>query len=168
MSEQFTNNQFWSIIRTGKTLMLKNPMFLKLGHSSSPFMVSWKTCNLSCVATRIFSMRLLHAVAFSKKLSWFEPTNVITLKTQLHAVNARWKWLSHLSFKIFPWWNLLCYDSKDTDDVTKHEYIVCLYFDNLICTLDWSMISSPFPQAYSLSSTYSQHVSYLQPLVCEK
>jgi len=30
----------------------------------------------------------LRAVAFSKKLPWFEPTKVITLKTQLHAVNA--------------------------------------------------------------------------------
>jgi len=28
-------------------------------------------------------------VAFSEKLPWFEPTNVISLKTQLHAVNAR-------------------------------------------------------------------------------
>ena len=26
--------------------------------------------------------------AFSKKLPWFEPTKVITLKTQQHAVNA--------------------------------------------------------------------------------
>jgi len=34
-------------------------------------------------------MRLLHAVAFSKKLPWFEPTKVISLKTQPHAVNAR-------------------------------------------------------------------------------
>ncbi len=32
-------------------------------------------------------MRLLHAVAFSK-LPWFKPTNVISLKTQPHAVNA--------------------------------------------------------------------------------
>jgi len=29
----------------------------------------------------VFNVRLLHAVAFSKKLPWFEPTNVITLKT---------------------------------------------------------------------------------------
>jgi len=34
-------------------------------------------------------VRLLHAVAFSKKLPWFEQIKVITLKTQLHAVNAR-------------------------------------------------------------------------------
>ena len=27
--------------------------------------------------------------AFSKKLPWFEPTKVITLKTQQHAVNPR-------------------------------------------------------------------------------
>jgi len=48
-----------------------------------------KHLTLSCVATRVFSVRLLRAVAFSKKLPWFEPTNVISLKTQLHAVNAR-------------------------------------------------------------------------------
>jgi len=34
-------------------------------------------------------MRLLHVVAFSKKLRWLAQTKVITLKTQLHAVNAR-------------------------------------------------------------------------------
>jgi len=33
-------------------------------------------------------MHLLHAVAFSKLLPWFQPTNVITLKTQLNAENA--------------------------------------------------------------------------------
>jgi len=43
---------------------------------------------LSCVATRIFSVRLLLAVAFSKLFPRFEPTNVIALKTQLQAVNA--------------------------------------------------------------------------------
>jgi len=31
-------------------------------------------------------VRLLHAVAFSKKLRWFETTKVITLKMPMHAV----------------------------------------------------------------------------------
>jgi len=44
---------------------------------------------LSCVATRVFSVRLLHAVAFSKQLRWFEPTNEISMTTQLRAVKAR-------------------------------------------------------------------------------
>jgi len=43
---------------------------------------------LSCVATIVLRMRLLHVVAFSKKLRWLDQTKVITLKTQLHAVNA--------------------------------------------------------------------------------
>jgi len=34
-------------------------------------------------------MRLLHAVAFSKKLRWLAQTKVISLKTQLHAATAR-------------------------------------------------------------------------------
>jgi len=34
-------------------------------------------------------MRLPHAVAFSKKLPWLTQTKAITLKTQLHAANAR-------------------------------------------------------------------------------
>jgi hypothetical protein len=46
--------------------------------------------NLSCVATSVFRMRLLHVVAFSKKLRWLAQTKVITLKTQLYAVNAFW------------------------------------------------------------------------------
>jgi hypothetical protein len=46
-------------------------------------------CLLSRVATVVFNVRLLHAVVFSKQLRWLEPTKVITLKTQTHAVNAR-------------------------------------------------------------------------------
>jgi hypothetical protein len=44
---------------------------------------------LSCVATSVLRMRLLHVVAFSKKLRWLAQTKAITLKTQPHAVNAR-------------------------------------------------------------------------------
>jgi len=43
-------------------------------------------------------MLLLHAVAFSKKLPWFESTSVISLKTQPHAVNSCVKRLSQRSF----------------------------------------------------------------------
>jgi len=43
-------------------------------------------------------MRLLHVVAFSKKLRWLAQTKVTTLKTQLHAVNACVKRLSQRSF----------------------------------------------------------------------
>jgi len=43
-------------------------------------------------------MRLLRAVAFSKKLRWLTQTKVITLKTQLHAVNACIKRSSQRSF----------------------------------------------------------------------
>jgi len=42
-------------------------------------------------------VRLLRAFAFSTKLCWFEPTKVISLKMQTHAVNARLKRLSQLS-----------------------------------------------------------------------
>ena len=44
---------------------------------------------LSCVATSVSRMHLLHVVAFSKKLRWLDQTKVITLKTKLHAVNGR-------------------------------------------------------------------------------
>jgi len=44
--------------------------------------------NSSCVATSVLRMRLLHGVAFSKKLRWLAQTKVISLKAQLHAVNA--------------------------------------------------------------------------------
>jgi len=43
-------------------------------------------------------MRLLHAVAFTKKLRWLTQTKVISLKTQPHAVNACVKRSSQLSF----------------------------------------------------------------------
>ncbi len=51
-----------------------------------------------CVATSVLRMRLLHVVAFSKRSRWLAQTKVITLKTQLHAVNACWKRLSQRSF----------------------------------------------------------------------
>jgi hypothetical protein len=54
--------------------------------------------NLSCVATSVLRMRLLHVVAFSKKLRWLAQTKVITLKTEMHAVNACEKRLSQRSF----------------------------------------------------------------------
>ena len=54
-------------------------------------------------------MRFLHVVAFSKNLRWSAQTKVITLKTQLHAVNARWKRLSQRSFTFIslPWLRFL-------------------------------------------------------------
>jgi len=45
--------------------------------------------DLNCVAMSVLRMRLLHVVGFSKKLRWLAQTKLITLKTQLHAVNAR-------------------------------------------------------------------------------
>jgi len=56
---------------------------------------------LSCVVTVVLSVRLLHAVAFSKKLPWFELTYVISLKMQSHAVNACVKRSSQCSFSSF-------------------------------------------------------------------
>ena len=58
-------------------------------------------CPLSWVATVVFNVRLLHAFSFSKKLPWFKPAKVISLKTQLHAVNACVKRSSQRSFTSF-------------------------------------------------------------------
>ncbi len=55
---------------------------------------------LSCIATSVLRMRLLHVVEFSKKLRWLAQTKVITLKMQLHAINANVKQLSQLSYKL--------------------------------------------------------------------
>jgi len=49
----------------------------------------------------VFSVRFLHAVAFSMNLPWFKPINVISLKMQLHVVNACRKRLSQLSFNLY-------------------------------------------------------------------
>jgi len=43
---------------------------------------------LSCVATSVLRIHLMHVVAFLKKLRWLAQTKVISLKTHLHAVNA--------------------------------------------------------------------------------
>jgi len=56
----------------------------------------WTT--LSWVAKVVFNMRLLHVFALSKWLPWLARASAITLKTQQHAVNARWKRLSQLSW----------------------------------------------------------------------
>ena len=49
---------------------------------------------------RAFTQMRKCAFAFSKKLRWFEPTKVIFLKAQQHAVNSRWKRVcnEHLDF----------------------------------------------------------------------
>jgi len=62
-------------------------------HNCSNAILGW-------VATVVFNVRLQHAVVFSKKWRWLEPTKLITLKTQTHTVNARWKRLSQLSLKL--------------------------------------------------------------------
>ncbi len=62
------------------------------------FLKSARAWNLSWVATVVFIVRLLHAFGFSKKLPWLTQASVIDLKTQTHAINARWKRLSKLSF----------------------------------------------------------------------
>jgi len=59
---------------------------------------SLKVVDLSRIATRIFSVCLMHAIASSKKLCWLVQTKVITLKMQPHAVNARWKRVSQCGF----------------------------------------------------------------------
>jgi hypothetical protein len=51
-------------------------------------------CPESYVVTVVFDMRSLHAFAFSKLFPWLAQIRVITLKMQLHAVNARRKRLS--------------------------------------------------------------------------
>jgi hypothetical protein len=88
--------------------------------------------------------RFTHAFAFSKKLPWLAQTKVITLKTQLHAVNARWKRLSQLSFKVHPistMGNWLC----KTTCVSTYKWIVKLTpgvnFTNSICKvhISWLM-----------------------------
>ena len=45
--------------------------------------------NLGFVARRVFSVRLLRAVTFIKKLLCSTKTSLITLKMQTHAINAR-------------------------------------------------------------------------------
>ncbi len=44
--------------------------------------------------------RFTHAVAFSKKLRWLAQTKVISLKTQMHAVNSRRKRVSQRTFTL--------------------------------------------------------------------
>ena len=45
-----------------------------------------------------FQRALMHALAFSKKLLWLAQTDVIIMKSQTHAVNARWKCMWQLGF----------------------------------------------------------------------
>jgi len=72
--------------------------YFKIWTNSNQCIIFW--WDLSCVATVVFNVRLLHAFAFSKKLPWLAQNSVITLKMQTHAVNARWKRLSQRSFNI--------------------------------------------------------------------
>jgi len=50
--------------------------------------------NLKLCCDTVSSMRFQHAVAFSNQLHSIEPTNIISMKIQLHSVNALWKCVS--------------------------------------------------------------------------
>ena len=51
--------------------------------------------------TACVRVNLLHVFAFSKNVLWLAQTNVITLKTLHHAVNARWKREWQRAFKVW-------------------------------------------------------------------
>ncbi len=90
--------QFFDILRIKimKILRIWRKIFCESHHR---FKCSIR-CLISCVATSVLRKRLLHVVVFSTKLRWLAQTKVITLKMQLHTVNARWKRLSQLSLKL--------------------------------------------------------------------
>jgi len=83
---------------------------------------------LSCVATSVLRILLLHVVAFSKKLPWLTQTKVIFLKTQLHAVNACWKRLSQLSL------TSLFYGTEYVDSSWLHKNF-SLHYRTIFCFL---------------------------------
>jgi len=83
-------------------------------------------------------MHLLHVVAFSKKLRRLAQTKVITLKTQLHAVNARQTRLSQLSLSL-----TFTFETKanvnDTDiDLLKQTMIKLAYINLILKSLNYS------------------------------
>ena len=89
-------------------------------------------------------MRLLHAVAFWKKIRLLVQARVITLKTQMHAVNGSWKWLSQLSFKLS----------------MMYFKIFLFYFKRLLCI--WNDI----PSILRISKPYFLHLTmFLHPLL---
>ncbi len=69
----------------------------------------YKEIRLNCVSTSVLRMRLLHVVAFSKKLRWLAQIKGFTLKTQLDAVKARWKRLSQCSCMNQLLWSMVKY-----------------------------------------------------------
>ncbi len=69
----WSRNRIYRLGKYPRLLWIKKPLFIfDLRHF-------YIYC-LRCVATRVFSLCLLHADAFSKELPWFGSTNVIILK----------------------------------------------------------------------------------------
>ena len=71
--------------------------------------------------SRFATLPLLHEFAFSKKLHWFAPTKVISLKTPQHAVNAprkrAWQWT--LKLAINSHWTLMVCCSSTVDETNR-------------------------------------------------
>ncbi len=80
---------------TIKLSILYVTLRLQITRAKKSLSLVLETVKLRCY-TR-FQRALLRVFAFSKYLPWFEPTNVISLKTQLHA-NACVKCSSQRSF----------------------------------------------------------------------
>ncbi len=89
---------------------------------------------LSCVATSVLRMRLMQVVAFSKKLRWLAQTKVLTLKTQLHAVNTRWKRLPQLNFK----------QVTEIYSLPGSVSLSCKFFKDPLSFLDWHQTENIF------------------------
>jgi len=83
------SNEFGVVLGVVATALAPHPQCYRF--NTSEMMRCKIVYYLKCInkATSVLRMRLLHVVAFSKKLRWLAQTKVITLKTQLHAVNAR-------------------------------------------------------------------------------
>ena len=82
------NDGFFKRRRIFQTPTKLHRKLVKEHSLSIPCNICQQKSILSCVETAVFSVRLLHALAFSKKLPWLAQTKVITLKTRMYAVNA--------------------------------------------------------------------------------
>ncbi len=146
-------------VLSGNGYHLSSATFLRVVKFRSLLFLPKKD-GLSCVATSVLRMRLLHAVAFSKKLPWLSHTKVISSKTKTHAVNARWKRLSQLSLIYF-------YSKMGESIAIFFNRIVKAFFE--ICCF-WRFIFGPSHTRYFNILTYNiyNEKKYCNNLIIER
>jgi len=79
---------------------------------------------------------------YCMQLRWFDPIKVITLKTQQHAVNARWKRLSQLSLSPHWSWKVQVFKWNREEQISLKDFFLDLTYSEMDSAITNTLFSS--------------------------